>query len=202
MAGSGLAPSQLRVGRGWPLGDAEDRFHHVVDISEIAQWTSAIEHVDRTIFQNRFGKQKQRHVGPAPRSVDREKSQAGARQTKQMRIGVGHQLVGLLAGGVQTQWMIDAVVCGKRQPGVAAVDGARRGVDEVLRPRVAAPLQNVGEADQIAVHIRLGIDQRVANAGLGGQMNHNRRSIGREQLRHRWPLGKAEFDETKSRFAA
>jgi hypothetical protein len=61
-----------------------------------------------------LGEQEQRHVRPAPGAVDGEEAQAGGRQAVEVAVGVRHQLVGLLGGGVEADRVVDAVVLGER----------------------------------------------------------------------------------------
>ena len=70
-----------------------------------------------------------------------------------------HQLVGLLGRGVQRDRMVDVLVHRERHLGVEAVDGRRRREDQVLDRVVAAPLEDVEETDDVAVHVGVGVDQ-------------------------------------------
>ena len=63
-----------------------------------------------------------------------------------MAVGVGHQLVGLLARRIEAHWMVYSLVLGKRQLGVAAIDRAAAGIHQVLHPVVAAALKDVAKA--------------------------------------------------------
>ena len=51
--------------------------------------------------EDRFDEQPGRHVGPAPRSIDREEPQAGDRDAVEMAVAVAHQFAGLLGGGIE-----------------------------------------------------------------------------------------------------
>ena len=63
----------------------------------------------RFALKNSFGKQKQRHVGSAPRPVDREEAQPCCRQIIEMGICVCHQLIGSFCSPVQADWVIHIV---------------------------------------------------------------------------------------------
>ena len=54
---------------------------------------------------------------------------------------------------------------------VGAVDGAGRGVDQVLYFVVAAGFEDVEEADYVAVDVGPWVFQGVADAGLGGEVD-------------------------------
>jgi len=65
-----------------------------------------------------------------------------------------------------------------------------------------AALQNIGEAGQIGVDISMRILQRVAYAGLSGEVNHHRKTIPLEQRLDGRSIGKIQFFEMKSRIVA
>jgi hypothetical protein len=85
---------------------------------------------------------------------------------------VRHQLVGLLGRGVQADRVVDVVALGEGHAGVAAVDAGTRGVDQMLNRVLAAAFEDVHEADQIAVDLGVGVEQRVAHTGLCSQVDH------------------------------
>ena len=74
-----------------------------------------------------------------------------------MAVGVRHQLIGFLGGGIQADGMVDRVGLGKRHLDVAAVHAGAARVHQVRGRVVAAGLQDVDEAHQI----RLGVGVRV-----------------------------------------
>src|SRR3546814_7843456 len=80
--------------------------------------------------------------------------------------------VGLLGGRVHAHRVVDAVLDRERQLAVVAVDRARRGVDQVLDAVVAAGLEDVHEADDVGVDVGVRVLERVAYAGLGGEVDH------------------------------
>ena len=88
-----------------------------------------------------------------------------------MAVGVRHQFVGLLGRRVEADRVVDAVVLGERHLGVAAIDAGARGIDEVLYLVVAAAFEDVYEADQVAVDVGVRILDRVADTGLGGEVD-------------------------------
>ncbi len=143
------------------------------------------------------GEQPRRHVGPAPRAVDGEVAQAGGGQAVEVRVGVRHQLVGLLAGGVQAHRVVDRVVGGERNLGVGAVDAGRAGVDEVLDAVVAAAFEQVGEADDVRLHVGVRILQRVAHAGLRGEVDDGVEVAFLEQVFHHHAVGDVVLEEAE-----
>src|SRR5690606_36141907 len=96
------------------------------------------------------GELDRRHVRSPPGPVDGEEAQAGAGNAEQVTVGVGHQLVGLLGGGVEGQRVVDVVVHRIGHLLVGAVHRAGRGVQQVLHGMGAAAFQDVQEAVQVA----------------------------------------------------
>jgi hypothetical protein len=59
---------------------ANHAFHDVVDVGEIAAMVAVIENVDGLSGEYLLGEDKQRHIRPAPGTIDGEKPQAGGWQ--------------------------------------------------------------------------------------------------------------------------
>ena len=108
-----------------------------------------------------------------------------------------HQLVGLFAGGVQADRVVDRVVGGERNLGVGAVDAGRAGVDEVLDAVVAAAFEQVGEADDVGLHVGVRILQRVAHAGLRGEVDDGVEVAFFEQVFGHHAVGDVVFEEAE-----
>ena len=51
-------------------------------MGEIAAHLAMVKKLDRPAFDDRFGEQENRHVGPSPWPVDRKKPQTGDRQAE------------------------------------------------------------------------------------------------------------------------
>src|SRR5579885_3245316 len=168
----GPVPRPFRVRRRDLVQRADDAFHDVLDVGEVTLVTAAIEHVDGPALQDVAREHEQRHVGPAPWTVHGEEAQAGHRQLIQMAVGVRHQFVGFLRRRVQRYRMIHIVVHGKRHARVGAVHRAGRGEDKVLDAVVAATLEHIEKAGDVGVNVGVRIDERVAHAGLRGEMHH------------------------------
>ena len=110
-----------------------------------------------------------------------------------------HQLVRLLGRGVKTDRVVDVLILGERQDVICAIDARARRVDEVRDLRVAAALEDVAERRQVVGDVGLGIDERIAHAGLRGEMDDAREAAVREQLRRRARVGQVEAFEPESR---
>ncbi len=114
---------------------------------------------------------EQRHVRPTPGAVDGEKANTGGRQAIEMAVCMSHQFVGLFAGGVKAQRVVDVLVNGKRHGGVGAIDAGTTGVNQMLDAVVAAAFKDVGEADDVAVDVGERVLDGVAHTGLGGEVD-------------------------------
>ena len=86
---------------------------------------------------------------------------------------MAHQLVRLLGGGIERYRRVGAVLDRERQLGVAAIDRARAGIDQVLEiGQMPAQLQHGHVADQVGPHIGERMIQRIAHPRLRRQVNH------------------------------
>ncbi len=65
--------------------------------------------------------------------------------------------------------------------------------------RLAAAFEHIEEADQIGVDVGVRIDQRIANAGLGGEMHDVGKPVRREQRGHRVAVCEIGLLEAKLR---
>lgn len=171
--------AHLHLGRG--VHDAPDALDDVVDVGEVAAAVAHVEDLDGVAAAQLLGEAEVGHVGPAHGTVHGEEAQAGRRDGVELGVGGGHELVGLLGGGVERHRRVHAILLGERHLLVAAVDRAGAGVDEVLDRVVAAGLEDVEEADEVALEVCAGILDGVADTGLGGEVYHNVEAILREQ---------------------
>jgi hypothetical protein len=87
-----------------------------------------------------------------------------------MAVGISHQFIGFFGGGVQADRLIgDSRFC----PGLRCqitVHRAAGGEHQLLDLVVAAGFQYIGKSHQVTVDIRVRVGDRIAHAGLGGQM--------------------------------
>lgn len=171
--------AHLHLGRG--VHDAPDALDDVVDVGEVAAAVAHVEDLDGVAAAQLLGEAEVGHVGPAHGTVHGEEAQAGRRDGVELGVGGGHELVGLLGGGVERHRRVHAVLLGERHLLVAAVDRAGAGVNEVLDRVVAAGLEDVEEADEVALEVCAGILDGVADTGLGGEVYHNVEAVLREQ---------------------
>lgn len=167
------------LGRG--VHDAPDALDDVVDVGEVAAAVAHVEDLDGLAAAQLLCEAEVGHVGPAHGAVHREEAQTGSRDGVELGVGGGHELVGLLGGGVERHRRVDAVLLGERHLLVAAVDRTGAGVDEVPDRVVAAGLKDVEEADQVALEVCARVLDGVADARLRGEVNHDIEAVLGEQ---------------------
>ena len=84
---------------------------------------------------------------------------------------MGHQFVRLLGRRIEADGVVHVVMDGKGHLRVGPVDGARGRKDQVPDVVMAAPLQDIDEADEVTVHVGMGVRNRIADPGLGGEID-------------------------------
>ena len=188
----------VAIGGGRLVQDPHEGFDDVVDVSEIAAHLSFVEHADREAGQDGLGEQHRRHVGAAPRPVDREEAQARRRQPKEMAVAVRDQLVGLFRGRVKTDRVIDVLLFRKRQLVIGAVHARARRIHEVRNLRVTATFDDVAECSQVVGEVRAGIDERMADAGLRRQVDDLPEPAVREKVGRRPGIGQVHSRKPES----
>ena len=193
--GAGVGRVGAAPGLRYHVQDAHDPFDDIVDIGEVALHVAVVEHLDRLACQQRPCELEGRHVWPTPGPVDGKEAQPGGGHPVEVRVGVRHQLVGLLGGRVEADGVIHGVNGGKRHLGIHAVDRAGRGVDQVLDPVVPAPLQHIEMAHQVGFGVGMGILQRVAHPSLGSQVDYPIEALLGKQCRHSLAVGQVQLDE-------
>lgn len=162
--------AHLHLGRG--VHDAPHALDDIIDVGEVAAAVSHVEDLDGVAAAQLLGEAEVGHVGPAHGAVHREEAQAGRGDGIELGVGGGHELVGLLCGGVERHRRVHAVLLGERHLLVAAVDRAGAGVDQVLDRVVAAGLEHVEEADEVALEVGARVLDGVADARLGSEVHH------------------------------
>ena len=137
--------------------------------------------------------------GPARGAVDGEEAQAGRWDAEQVRVAVRHQFVGALGGGVQADRMVGGAGFGERNVAVEAVHGTGRGVDQVANRRLADRFEHAQETVHVVRGVGERIAERVADAGLRGEVAHRVEALFCTQGADRRGLGKVEALEAQSR---
>lgn len=162
--------AHLHLGRG--VHYAPHALDDVGDVGEVAAAVAHVEDLDGVAAAQLLGEAEVGHVGPAHGTVHGEEAQAGRGDGIELGVGGGHELVGLLCGGVERHRRVHAVLLGERHLLVAAVDRAGAGVDQVLDRVVAAGLEHVEEADEVALEVGARVLDGVADARLGSEVHH------------------------------
>ena len=144
---------------------------NVVDIGEIANHVAIVEYLYRLTLTDGTGKEHRSHVGTSPWSVDREVTESGGRNAIQLTVAMGHQLVGFLAGSIQTDRIVHLVILRERGLGVQPIDRTGGGEKEMLDRIVATALDDVQETCQVTGKIGIGIRDGIANTRLSSQVD-------------------------------
>ena len=110
---------------------------------------------------------------------------------------MSHQFVGLLGRRVEADRVVDVVPLRERHARVAAVHARTRGVYEVLDSLVAAAFEDREEAAEVAVDVGPGIDERVANSSLSGEVDDAIEAFAGEERCHCRAVGEVESLEAK-----
>jgi hypothetical protein len=89
-----------------------------------------------------------------------------------MAVALRHQLAGALGDGVERDGRVDRVAGAEGLLGVAAIDRGGARIDEAVEARQAARrLEQRQLAGDVRIDVGVGIDQRVADAGLRREMD-------------------------------
>ena len=177
------------------LHDAHHTFHDVVDIGEITLAVAIIEYLDGLAFHQFVGEAEVSHVGTTGGAIDSKEAQTGRGDVVEFRVGMGHQLVALLRGGVEAYGVVYLVVCRIGHLLIAAIDGRGRGIDQMFHFVVAARLEDVVESDEVALDIGVGVGDAVAHACLGGEVDHYCYLVFGEDCLHGCLIGDGGVDE-------
>ena len=149
-----------RICRPWrrrPCQYPHNALDDVVYISEIALHAPEVEHLDRRSGENCLGEERRRHVGPAPRSINREEAQPRRGQPVKMTVAVRQQFVCSLGRRINTHRMIDVLILGEWKEVIGAVDARARCVHEVRDIVVTATLENGAEGIDVVPQISGGV---------------------------------------------
>ena len=177
------------------LHDAHHSLHDVVYIGKVALAVAIVEYLDGIAFHQLVGEAKVSHVGTASRAINCKEAQAGRGNVVELRVGMGHQLVALLGGGIEAHGVVHLVVCRIRHLLIAAIDGRGRGIDQMFHFVVAARLKDVVESDEVALDVGVGVGDAVAHACLGGEVDHYCYLVFGEDCLHGCLIGDGGVDE-------
>lgn len=163
---------------GGVLYHADYALDDVVDVGKVALAVAVVEYLNCFTAYELVGEAEVGHVGAPAGSVDGEEAQAGGGDVVELGVGVGHELVAFLGGGIERHGVVDFVVGRIWHFLVRAVDRRAGGVDEMAHAfatavvGVAAGFEDIVEADEVAFHVCVGVGNRVSDAGLGGEVDY------------------------------
>ena len=177
------------------LHHAHNAFDNVIDVSKVALALAVVENLDGLAGLELVCEAEVGHVRAACGSVDGKEAQPRARDVVELAVSVGHELVALLGGGVQRDWVIDLVVGGVWDFLVAAVHAGGTRIHEVLDFKMSAGFQDVVEADKVALDVGIRIRNGIADACLGGEIHDDSKSVLFEQAVDCRLVCKTCFDE-------
>ena len=184
-----------RLALGGALHHADDAFHDVIDIGEVAAAVAVVIDLYGLATEQAVGKAKVGHVGPSGGAIDGEEAQAGGGYVVELAVAVGHELVALLGGGIEAHGIVHPIVNAERHLLVAAIHTGAAGVYQMLHGIVPARLQDVVEANHVGLDVRIRILDAVAHARLRGQVDHNVGLILPEHPAHQLAVGNAPAHE-------
>ena len=118
-------------------------------------------------------------------AIHRKKAQTSRRQAIEMAVGVGHQFIGLLAGGIEAHRVIHRLELVEGHIAVAAINRTTGGIHQILHAVMTAALEDVAKALQVALDVGRKIFKRVTHTSLDRQIRHLQGPFGREQRLYR-----------------
>ena len=150
----------------------DDAGNDIVDIGEVAPHLAMIEQGQRLAGEQRLGENPHRHVRPAPRPVNREEAQAGARQP--VNVGIGLRSSAHSPSCLRRRARADDRPCPRPETGATCCPRRRR---RKTRRRNGSS-RGCGRApaccrgrQQVRLEIGAGVLEAVANAGLRAEMD-------------------------------
>jgi len=181
----GLVVAEVEDGGlvGAVLDGADDARDDVVDVCKVSPHLAAVVQRQRLALLDGAREEPGGHVGPAPGPVDGEEAQAHGPQLVNVVVRLGNLFVHKLRRAVQVGRVRHRVRLGEGDLRVEAVDATRRGVRK-RGPRglLDHHLQEGHVALDVVLHVRHGVRQRVAHAGLRGEVDHVREAVLREEV--------------------
>ena len=112
--------------------DTDDALDDIIDIGEVTTTVAIVEDLDGFALQELVGEAEIGHVRTSCRAIDGEETEACGGDIVELRIAMGKELVALLGGCIEGDWVINTVIGAEGDLLVAAIDAGAAGIDEVL----------------------------------------------------------------------
>ena len=181
------------------LGGMAHHAHHalydVINVGEVALAVAVIEYLDFLAAHQFVGEAEVCHIGTTGRAVDSEEAKACTGNIVEFAVCMRHQFVALLRGGIEAHGVVHFVIRGIGHFLVAAIDAAAAGIHEVFYLVVAASLEEVVEADKVALYIGIGVGDTITHACLRREIDNNIYFVFSEDLLNECLVGYIAFDE-------
>ncbi len=105
--------------------------------------------------------------------VQRDHIQTSRRDIVEFAVGMCHQFISLLCGGIETDGIVNLVISGIWHLLIGSINTGTAGIDEMLYFMVATGLKDVIEAGKVALDIGIGIGYAIAHTCLGSKIDNN-----------------------------
>ena len=184
---------------GGMLHHAHNAFDDVIDVGEVALAFAVVENLDGLAGFKLVGEAEVSHVRAAGGAVDGKEAQSRAWDVVELAVGMRHEFVTLLGGGIQRYGVVHFIVGGVGNFLVTAVHAGGTCVDEVFEFAIACSLaacfEDVVEPDEIALDVSVGVCDGIAYAGLGGEVHDDGKVVLFEQAVDGCLISEVRFDE-------
>ena len=176
-------------------GAGQDAFQGISDVGVIAGAGAIAENGDGLSGGDQAGEFVNGQVRPLPRTVHGEKAEHRDVQTISVVIGMPQRFTGQLGGGIGGNGRENGIAFREGDLGVDAVNGGRRGQNELLNTVPAGGLQEEGCALHIDPHVKGGVLEAGPHPGAGRQMNDLIKADGGKKLIDTIRIRKVALDE-------
>ena len=174
---------------------ARDALDDVGNVGEVATAMAVVVDLDGAAAAQDVRELEVRHVGPTHGTVHGEEPQARGRNRIELGVRGGHELVGLLRGGIERDRRVHAIVLGEGNLLVATVHGRGARVHEVPHRVMTAALEDVEEADEVALEVGAGVLDGVADTRLSGEVHDDVEALLGEQTLEQGGVGEVAANE-------
>ena len=170
------------------LHDTDNTLDDVIHISEVTLAVSVIEYLDGLSLHQFVGETKIRHIRAAGRTIDGKEAKSCRGDIIEFGIGMCHQLITFLRRRIEGYRIVNFIIRRIRNLFIGAIDRRGTGIHQMLDTssalvvRVATSLQDVIEAYQVRLDIRIRIGDGITHTSLGGEVDNHRRMILFEEI--------------------